>query len=309
MRAVLESSRRLPPRSVIARDEQFGWCVSSADGDLIGIDDHLQDLARFRLPEDALGSHAVSPDLRLAAISARSRVVAIDRTGRQVWEMPHPAWGRGDSDRGACWFSADGRYVWAHVPTASGPDEWLLLDAKGGLLGTAPLSCHSAGSRVVRHPDANRVGLSVGEGQDGSETYFGRVDGGQPFVERLDDRSRVLVSFSPDGDYFLTTPHSIGPLQLHRVVDRTVVASLEPESAFDDEEAFDLFGGFVSEDLLLFTAEECDDVFVAQVPTLDNIESIAVPDRGAGEFVEAVPGGFLTSDWVSGQTTVWRLSR
>jgi len=278
------------------------------DGDLIAIDDDLQDLARFRLPEDALGSHAISPDLGLAAISARSRVVAIDPKGREVWDVPHPAWGRGDSERGACWFSADGQAVWAHVPTTDGPDEWRLLDAKGGSRGQVPLSCYSAGSNVIRHPDGNRVGLSVGEGQDGSETYFGHIEDGAPVVERLDDRSRVLVAFSPDGAYFLTTPHSDGPIQLHRVSDGAVVASLEPESAFEDEDAFDLFGGFVSQDVVLLTAAESDDVLVAQGPTLENIESIPIPDRGAGEFVAAVPGGLLASDWLSGQATVWRLS-
>lgn len=283
--------------------------MTSADGDLIAIDHHLQDLARFRLPEDALGNHAIAPDLGLAAISGRSRVVAIDRAGRQVWEVPHPSWGRGDSERGACWFSADGQSVWAHVPTTNGPDEWHLLDAKGRLRGRVPLSCYSAGSNVIRHPDGNRVGLSVGEGQDGSETYFGRLEDGQPVVERLDDRSRVLAAFSPDGDHFLTTPHTSGPIQLHRVSDRAVIASLDPESVFDDDEdAFDLFAGFVRQDLVLFTAAECDEVFVARVPTLDNIESIQVPDRGAGEFVAAIPDGLLASDWVSGQTTIWRLA-
>jgi hypothetical protein len=305
----LDVSRRLAPRSALTRDENFGWCVDSADGDLLALDDRLRDIARFRLPEDALGKHGISPDRQTATVSARSRVVVVDRAGSTVWEVPHASWGGGDSQRGSCWFSADGRFVWAHVPTDDGPDEWLLLGAKSGTTaGRVRLSCYSAGSDVIRHPDGNHVGLSVGEGQDGSETYFGRVQGGSPAVDRLDDRSRVLVAFSPDGDRFLTTAHSSGPLQLHRSSDHAVVAALEPEAAFDGDDAFDFFGGFVGPELMLFTSVESDDVFVASVPDLGDVQRLQVPMRRAGDPLFVIPGGFLVSDPATGETTVWRLT-
>ena len=293
----------------MTRDEQFGWCIASPEGELLAIDDQLGDLARFRLPEDSVGGHAIRRDLNVAAVSARSRVVAIDRVGNEAWEVPHPAWGRGDSERGSCWFSADGRYVWAHVPTEDSPDEWLLIDAgTGGVAGREPLSCHSAGSGMIRHPDGNQVGLSVGEGQDGSETYFGRVEHGLPVVERLDDRSRVLVAFSPDGGHFLTMPHSSGPIRLHRVADGAVVASLDPAASLDEDDEFDIFGGFASPDVVLFTTQESDSVFAAHVPRLDDIETVSGATRRAGDPIEVIERGFLVVDWLSGETSTWRLS-
>lgn len=309
VRAVIESSRRLPPRSAVTRDEQFGWCIASPDGELLAVDDHLRDLARFRLPEDSVGGHGIRSDLNVAAVSGRSRVVAIDRAGSEVWEVPHPAWGRGDSERGSCWFSADGVYVWAHVPTEDAPDEWLLIESgSGGVAGRVPLSCYSAGSGMIRHPDNNRVGLSVGEGQDGSETYFGHVEHGLPVVERLDDRSRILIAFSPDGVHFLSMPHSSGPIQLHRVADGGVVASLDPAAALDEDDEFDLFGGFASPDLVLFTTQERDSVFAARVPHLDAVETVSGPGRSAGNPIVVIDGGFVTAEWLSGETSIWRLS-
>jgi len=308
--AQLVVARTLPARSVVVRDERFGWVVGSPDGELRALDDRLADLARFRLPRDALGAHGVSPDLDVAAVAATSRVVAIDRAGNVVWEVAHLPWGRGGSERGSCWFSADGLYIWAHVPSNDGPDEWLLIDARdGALAGRSRLSCYSAGSRVIRHPDGRRVGLSVGEGQDGSETYFGWVADGEPIVERFDDRSRVLVAFSPDGRHFMTTPHSVGPIRLHRVSDGESVASLDPGDVLPGDQPFDLYGGFVDGATVLFASPERDEVFTARLPDLDGVASIDLPIRRAGQFVGAFRGGVLTSDWATGETMVWRLVR
>ena len=309
MHVIRESSRRLEPRSEISRDDRFGWCVSSAGGDLTALDDELRDLARFRLPNDSLGTPAVSPDLRVAAISAESRVVVVGPEGLTTWEVPHPSWGRGDSERGSCWFSDDGRIVWAHVPTEDGPDEWLLIDAESGAIsGRASLSCYSAGSSVIRHPDGIHVGMSVGEGQDGSETYFGRVEDDSPIVQRLDDRSRVLVSFSDDGAHFLTTPHSSGPLEIHSFPDGRVVGSVEPDATLEVDDEFDLFGGFIGPDLVLFTSVGRDDVVVSPAHDLGNSQVVPMPIARAGTFLWVVSGRFLVSDWLTGETTVWRLS-
>jgi hypothetical protein len=292
------------------RDERFGWVVTCPDNDLWAIDRRLADLARFRLPDDALGTHGIRPDLQIAAVSAKSRVVAIDRAGVVVWELPHPAWGRGDSERGSCWFSDDGLYVWAHVPTAHGPDEWLLLRTEtGAVAGRSNLSCYSAGSRSIRHPDGVHVGLLVGEGQDGSNNYLGRVEGGTPTVDRLDDPSRVLVSFSPDGRYFMTTPHADGPIQIHRFSDRVVVGNLEPGAVFSGDEGFDFYGGFIDDEVVVLTARELDAILVATVPGFDEVHTVGLPIRRAGEFVDVFPGGLLTSDWNTGQTMTWRLVR
>jgi hypothetical protein len=184
----------------------------------------------------------------------------------------------------------------------------LIEASTGARVGQVPLACYSAGSSVIRHPDGNRVGLSVGEGQDGSETYFGLVKDGQPVVERLDDRSRVLAAFSPDGYYFLTTPHSEGALQLHRVSDGAVITSLDAEAALGAEDEFDYHGGFVDLSLVLFTAAERDEVFLAGVPDLDNVQTLTLSLKRAGELVEVFPGGFLTSDWTTGETALWHVT-
>lgn len=307
MEAVQVHSRTFPPRPSITRDEQFGWCVSVAGGELLAVDEHLEDLARFKLPSDAIGVHGVRPDLGACVVSCHTRVALVDRSGSTAWEVSHPGWG-GDSERGSAWFSADGQHVWAHVPTERDPDEWLLLNAaSGAITGRSQLRCYSAGSDPIRHPDGEHIGLSVGEGQDGSETYFGRVEGGVPVVERFDDRSRVLAGFSQDGRFFLTTPHTDSAASVHRFPDGDVVARLEPDAALGPGDAFNFFGGFVGEDRVVLTSATASDVFLARAPYLTDVESMQLPMRRPDNLLVAISGGFLTSDWTTGETILWRL--
>jgi hypothetical protein len=241
-------------------------------------------------------------------VSAAARVVVIDRHGREQWAFHHPSWGRGDSERGSCWFSDDGVVVWAHVPTEDDPDEWVVLEARTGrLIVRAPLQCYAAGSDPIRHPDATFQGLSVGEGQDGSETYWGRLEDDHLVVHRLDDRSRVLIDVSPNGRWFLTTPHGDGPVQVHRVPDGDVVATLDPETVLDEDDGWDFFGGFFDDEMIVLTSSERDSLVVARSPGLDAWEVVPMPISRAGDGLRVAPGRILTAGWLDGVVDLWEL--
>ena len=257
------------------------------------------------MPSGYTGS---GPTFGACVVSCQARVALVDRAGSTAWEVSHPGWG-GDSERGSAWFSADGQHVWAHVPTERDPDEWLLLDAaSGAVTGRSRLRCYSAGSDPIRHPDGQHLGLSVGEGQDGSETYFGHVQAGEPVVERFDDRSRVLAGFSQDGRFFLTTPHNTGAVSVHRFPDGAVVARLEPDAVVRPDEEFNFFGGFVDLDRVVLTSANGDDIFLAHAPSLTHAEAMRLPNRRADNLLVAISGGFLTSDWTTGETIIWQLN-
>ena len=196
----------------------------------------------------------MTPDLEFVAISDRERVLLADRRGRTVWQFPHPAWGQGDSESGSCWVSPDGRHVWATTPAADGPDEWVVLDASSGrVLCVSPLQTMAAASTPIPHPDGQHVGLSVGEGQDGAEVYWGRWENGHEVVTRLDDRSRVLIDVRPSGGEFLTTPHSDsdGAIAIHEFPGGRVLARLSAADVLEEEDWFDFSAGYVSDDLIL----------------------------------------------------------
>ena len=301
------AARQFAPSTYVWR-ELSGWAACSQDGPLTLLDDDLRDLVSFPLPSDAIGVHGVAPDGTTAVVSANARVVVIDRHGREQWAFHHPSWGRGDSERGSCWFSEDGLVVWAHVPTEDDPDEWVVLEARTGqLIARAQLQCYAAGSEPIRQREGAFQGLSVGEGQDGSETYWGRLEDDRLVVHRLDDRSRVLIDVSPDGRWFLTTPHGDGPVQVHRVPDGDVVATLDPEMVLDQDDGWDFFGGFYDDETIVLTSSEQDALIVARSPGLDAWEEVPMPTSRAGGGLRVTRGRVLTAGWLDGLVEVWEL--
>ncbi|MFG2012233.1 hypothetical protein ACGFNF_24545 [Micromonospora sp. NPDC048868] len=66
------------------------------------------------------------------------------------------------------------------------------------------------------------MGLSVGEGQDGSPLRWGRWDGSQLTVTRIGDDDRCLVDVSPCGTRLLTIDHWGRRPAIHRLPDGAV---------------------------------------------------------------------------------------
>ncbi|GGQ35025.1 hypothetical protein GCM10010266_68020 [Streptomyces griseomycini] len=130
-----------------------------------------------------------------------------------IWPSSRAEYG-GDRDHryvssGSAAFSADGAFVWArlHGPLAHGePDrgrgaeEWLVShDADGTVLARARTGTAAAGSVHVAHPDPGQMGLTIGEGQEGSPLHWGRWDGQALAVERFNDEDRVLLAGQTPG--------------------------------------------------------------------------------------------------------------
>jgi hypothetical protein len=253
----------------------------------------------------------VTPDLGLVAISERDRVLLADRRGRVAWQFGHHPWGVGDSESGSCWVSPDGRHVWATTPTADGPDQWLVLDASSGrALGSSPLRCHAAGSHPLTHPGGHHVGLSVGEGQDGAEVYWGHWEDGRPVVERLDDRSRVLIDVSPSGGEYLTTPHSPdGSIAIHEFPSGRVVASLAESAVLDEDDYFDFTAGYITDEMILVASVERQQHLLLGGRTLAPIGVVAYPPgHPKGCITPSGRGTWMTSDYVSGRHDLWHLA-
>jgi len=204
----------------------------------------------------------------------------------------------------------DLRAIWATVPTADGPDEWRVLDVESGQLrGRAPLQCYAAGSHVVGHPDGRHVGLSVGEGQDGCELYWGCWDNGQIVVSRLDDRSRVLVDVHPGGDQYLTTPHDGQTLAIHEFPSGIVVASRSAETVLPVEDWFDFQAGYINDRVIVAASVQNETHVLLAARTLEPIANVEYPERAAMQSLS--PTGretWLTGDYLEGLHQVWRLA-
>jgi hypothetical protein len=285
------------------------WLVHCAwDGELLVLDERLEPLWRLQVPTGWHGTHAVADDLTLAALSLRDHVLLVDRTGRQVARFPHHPWGNSDSETGCCVFAADGRHLWATVPTWSpqrpweANDELWLIDLTTlAVVDQRRLDVAAAGTTPLRHPDGHTIGLSIGEGQDGSYIRWAHADEGRITLRTAPTNDRTLVGVHPAGQEYLTSPHSKGTdeLRRHRFADDQPIDRLPaPDQGVGD--SWDYTAGYLTEELILAHLYESDeDVLVRRRP-LQPIATVVYPcgawlgrwsATGTGEWLTIGPQG------------------
>ncbi|MGW7043552.1 hypothetical protein ACWGDT_12725 [Streptomyces avermitilis] len=280
------------------------------------------------------GGYAVAPTGDLAVFAGPHALRAVDRTGAVRWELQHRCWAgceghaafdeyAGDRDHrfasgGSAGFSADGALVWAHirgplaqdrVARAAGGEEWLVVDAaEGGVLARAQTRTAAAGSVHVPHPDPSQMGLTIGEGQEGSPLRWGRWDGRTLTVDSFGDEDRVLMAVSPSGGRLLTVTHDQDTLAVHRATDGSVQAALgadavprhqEAEPDNDDAEVFfDYEGGFLDEDTAVVGTVESDEEFGAGRHWLVDVTGMRVAAQLTYPFsVSGLPRALGDGTW------------
>ncbi|MFF5183613.1 hypothetical protein ACFY30_07460 [Streptomyces sp. NPDC000345] len=250
------------------------------------LDDAFRPVRRIRFPAPwtrRFGTYAVSPDAGVVVFAGTHALRAVDASGATRWETRHGCWGCAEShesfdayasDRdhkypggGSAGFSPDGSLLWAHIrgPLAEGEpdtqpvDEWLVLTPEDGcVLARVDARSAAAGSEHVPHPDSRRMGLSIGEGQDGAPMRWGRWDGERLSVEYFEGLDLALLDVSPSGGHFMTVSHDQDRLALHEAATGAPVAEWDaeesvprhPDAAPDNDEvwpAWDWAGGFVDD--------------------------------------------------------------
>ncbi|WP_335937098.1 hypothetical protein [Streptomyces sp. PTD5-9] len=294
------------------------------------------------------GTCTVAPGGELAVFSGVHALRAVDATGAVRWEIRHGCWdgdcrtlhtayeeyasdrSHEYADRGSAAFSADGTLVWAHIrgPVASagpdapealpGPDaspgsdvleEWLVIDAADGrILGRAGTDTAAIGSEHVPHPDPARMGLCVGEGQDGVPLLWGRWDGRRLSVEGFCAYERVLTSVSPSGDRFLTVTHCEETLGVHRIEDGSALCELDaggsvprhPEADPDDQDAdvtlWDYACGFLDEETIVAGTSARDEEYGEQRHWLVRADAAGLRVSARIAYPFPVSGGVTALD-------------
>ncbi|MFF9915666.1 hypothetical protein [Streptomyces sp. NPDC013457] len=129
---------------------------------------------------------------------------------------------------------------------------WLVLDASDGtVLGHVQTRTVASGSHHTTHPDPAQMGLSIGEGAEGSPALWGRFDGKVLSVEKIQDET-VHLDVSPSGQHFLATDVQQDALYLHAVGDGAMLRDLDAvntgtECPNGDEACWDLEAAFLDE--------------------------------------------------------------
>ncbi|MBC9712879.1 hypothetical protein H9Y04_09875 [Streptomyces sp. TRM66268-LWL] len=238
--------------------------VQRADTELAVLDTASGDVVRFPAPwPRSLGTVAVSPSGDIAVFAGLHAVRAVAASGATLWELRHACWAdecpemheefgsyADDCDEGgeheyagsgSAAFSCDGKLLWAHVrgplaadgaaDDAASDEFWLVLDAADGrVLARTSTGTVASGSFHTVHPDPAQMGLSVGEGEEGSPALWGRLDGGVLSVRKIDDET-VLLDASPSGRHLLATDVQQDALYLHAAEDGTILRDLDADGA------------------------------------------------------------------------------
>ncbi|MFF4341817.1 hypothetical protein ACFY00_18010 [Kitasatospora sp. NPDC001540] len=296
------------------------------------------------------GEVTVAPGLVVFTGTHAVRAVAAD--GATVWEVRHGCWVCGEvhpsfaayaddpdhdsPDGGSAAFGADGALLWVHV---RGPLEedadltddqelWLVLDAATGrVLGRAATDTVASGSLHTPDPDPARMGLSIGQGEEGSPALRGRWDGRRLAVEWREEEW-VLLAASPSGRRLLAVDTGQWSLHLLDPDSGEVLARLNAEEAVppppgdDSRVHWDFDATFLDEDTLLVGTSESDlgsglarhwlvDVRSGALPELALRGAVAYPAGSAvaGPVRAAGDGTWATVAADGGAVHLWELSR
>jgi hypothetical protein len=282
------------------------WLVErSKAGELLVVDAQLEPVWRLQLPAHTQGTHAVTQDCSLVALSMLDHALVLDAGGQQVARFPHPPWQAGAS--GCCVFSPDPRYLWVTVPPrpepffATGDELWLIDRRVMRVVDWRLLEAAAAGCEPVQHPDGQTIGLDIGEGQDGSLIRWVRAHRDRIQLRFGPDQDRVLVAVHPDGGEYLTTPHpgSADTLVRHRFADDRPIEQLAAADVLGTEEGWDLSAGYLTDSLILASTLEAGQdsgrhALVQRAPMRLLGEVVYPGDEPPGWIVGPQQGSWLT---------------
>lgn len=161
-------------------------------------------MARIPAPiSDGRLGLAVSTDGSLAAVASLDRTVVTAADGTIHWQRESMIKPQGLPQTPAVHIDRDGR-LWLYVPDG---DHIAVLDARIGeeIDHRGLSSCIGAGE-FVAHPDGVHLGLSVAQGQDGTNSYWLHLDEGRIVVRELP--GETLACVAPSGAH---TPGLVAP--------------------------------------------------------------------------------------------------
>ncbi|WP_143115933.1 hypothetical protein [Lentzea xinjiangensis] len=210
---------------------------------------------------------AVAPDLTSAVYTTDNELLCVDRAGVVRWRRAFGTFQeKARNVQAGCVFSLNGKTVWLFRPDAMGHwndsnDTWHVLDAAtGAVIASADLDTAGHGGHQHVHPGGTDVLLDVGEGQDGSSLFRGRLIGDTLEVAPYSWKNRVLVALAVDGHQFMTVHHEQDDVAFHTYPDGEVVIRVGVADLGYDEDAWlEWAGGYLDADTAVVVAGGEDD--------------------------------------------------
>jgi hypothetical protein len=304
---------------------------------LVVLDRALAPVARIPAPvSDGRIGVAVSADGSLAAVASLDRTVVTAADGTICWQRESVIKPQGLPQTPAVHIGRDG-CLWLYVPDG---DHIAVLDARTGEeIDRRELSSCIGAGEFVAHPDGVHLGLSVAQGQDGTDSYWLHLGEGRIVVRELP--GETLAAVAPSGVHYLDLPHVDTQLAIRRFADDRILASC----AANDVPGFELpgrpgpgddacdadglaswlgpsgyrpndgAGAYLDDDHVLagvFTAAcDQDETELHLVLSTRSLHWVATVDYGqyerprANSIVPGHDGRWLTYDWRAASATLW----
>ena len=312
-----------------------GFAVLDRSGhQLLVLDRMLALAARIPIPmrDDQLDV-TVSADRSWAAFASLDRTVVTDADGSVIWQQECMIERQGLPQRPAVHFDG-AEHLWLYVPDG---DQIAVFDAQTGEeIDRAGLSSCIGAGEFVAHPGGQYLGLSVAQGQDGTNSYWLHLDGGRIVVRELP--GETLADVAPSGVHYLDLPHVDKLLAIRSFDDDHILASCEADDipgfevhnlpSLIDGPAAELSwrgrseyglndgaGAYLDDDHVLVgvvTAGHDDDKtelhVVLSTRSLRQIATVDYGHHGAprqNSITRGHDGRWLTYDWRTGVAALW----
>lgn len=327
-----------------------------SDAELITLD--LQTPLANPLPEvrfpapwpRRFGTAAVSPNQDVAVFAGLHAVHLVQATGATRWKLHHNCWcascsqshlsadeylhddSHSHSESGSSAFSSDGSLVWAHIlgplgstsETDEGQELWIAADAKNGTItGRAETMTVASNSQHTSHPDPTQMGISIGEGEEGSPILWGQISDHSLTIRPI-GMERILLDISPTGQQLLTTPVGQWSLAIHSTINSSISQNLDALGAVPHHPMnnrgkgrvyWDYEAAFIDENTIIAGTSESDAPYgeprhwMVETQELSVVDQITYPITVSGPARSAGDGIWYTVSNDGEAVHLWRLSQ
>ena len=186
------------------------------------------------IPTTGVYKLAISPDGLLIGLIYNHEFKIIDLNGSPLYELKLN--GSSPYQEADCYFSDDNKLIWLISPDLENGDKVYALDRNDfSILASKRIAAKEEYIySFCATPHGHTIILDAAAGQDEGRLFLLRMEDGRIELEEPEPcNDRIMGSFAPDGNEFVTAPHYDEGVEIFSFPDIGKIASVEQEAIFD----------------------------------------------------------------------------
>lgn len=216
-----------------------GYLLQFKDSSLIArLDPDLKEIWRKDfgkyIPSAKPYKLTLSPDGFLLGLIYNNEFKIIDLNGNLLYELKLT--GSSSYQEADCYFPADNKLIWLISPDLENGDEVYVIDRNDfSIVASKKIAAKEEYIyNFFATPHSDEVILDAAAGQDEGQILFLRIRDGKIELEAPEQcNDRIMGSFAPKGNEFVTAPHYEEGIEIFSFPDIRKIASIEQEVIFD----------------------------------------------------------------------------